>query len=255
MTRHNKVERIRRNLSSGIPVIGSWMQIPNSSIAEIMGSAGYEWIAIDMEHGAIDRNDLPDLFRAIELGGAISLVRLEVGGMVECKNALDAGAAGVIVPMVTGSEQLENIKNWCRWPPAGTRGVGFSRANLFGKKFDQYRLEAQSPLLIAMIESISGVDNLSEVLAVEGLDAIIIGPYDLSASLGSVGCIESKEFLSAIEKIKSQTKEAGISLGIHIVKPDAIKLKNYILDGYSFIAYGVDGVFLNESCQNPLGIL
>ena len=122
-----------------------------------MGQAGYDWVAVDMEHGAISTHQLPDLFRALELGNTLPLVRLAEGEVKDCKQALDAG--GVIVPMIEKAEQLK-IRDSTRWPPVGNRGVAFSRANLFGKKFDEYSNEAKQPLLVAMIEHVDAINEL-----------------------------------------------------------------------------------------------
>ena len=117
MNRLKKIKKIRDSLSQGDHTIGSWMQIPNSSLAEIMGQSGYDWVAIDMEHGSISVSQLPDLFRALELGGTLPLVRLTQGHPKDCKQALDAGAGGVIVPMIEDAKQLEDVRDACRWPP------------------------------------------------------------------------------------------------------------------------------------------
>ena len=164
MNRLKAIKRIRKKLSEGGCSVGSWMQIPHSSIAEIMGHAGYDWVAIDMEHGAVSVAQLPDLFRALELGNTLPLVRLAEGKEKDCKQALDAGAGGVIVPMVESASQLERVKNATRWPPSGTRGVAFSRANLFGKYFSDYIEEAQQPILVAMIEHINAIENLDSIM-------------------------------------------------------------------------------------------
>ena len=193
MNRLKAIESIRANLVNGGYSIGSWMQIPHASIAEIMGQAGYDWVAVDMEHSAISAHQLPDLFRALELGDTLPLVRVAQGKIKDCKQALDSGAGGIIVPMVESAEQLQQVRDATRWPPAGTRGVAFSRANLFGKYFDEYIAEAQQPLLVAMIEHVSAVSELDEILKVDGLDAIMIGPYDLSA-LFFIIFIVSKNF-------------------------------------------------------------
>ena len=150
--RLKKIQEIRESLREGRPTVGTWMQIPHPSVAEILGQAGYDWVAVDMEHGTVSASQLPDLFRALELGGTLPLVRLAQGHPKDCKRALDAGAGGVIVPMVESAQQLREVRDACKWPPAGTRGVGFSRANLFGKHFSVYQEEAQQPLLVAMIE-------------------------------------------------------------------------------------------------------
>ena len=251
MNRLKAIESIRENLTNGGYSIGSWMQIPHTSIAEIMGQAGYEWVAVDMEHGAISVHQLPDLFRALELGNTLPLVRVAQGKIKDCKQALDAGAGGIIVPMVENAEQLRQVRDVTRWPPSGNRGVGFSRANLFGKHFDEYIAEAQQPLLVAMIEHINAVDELDDILKVEGLDAIMIGPYDLSASMGITAEFEKQEFLDIIQRIKNKAKEAKIPCGIHVVQPDKEELEQKIGDEYRFIAYSIDAVFLNNSIEKP----
>lgn len=251
MNRISKISEVRSKLQSGKFSVGSWMQIPNSSVAEILGQAGYDWIAIDMEHGTFGLQQLPDIFRALELGDTLPIVRLAEGNAKYCKDVLDAGAGGVIVPMVESAEQLNLVRNACCWPPAGTRGVGFSRANLFGKNFIEYNSEAQSPLLVAMIENINALNRLDEILQVKGLDAILIGPYDLSASMGKIGDFDSDEFITAMKQIKKLCDEYNIACGVHIVKPDFNDLKERISQGYRFLPYSIDSVFLLNSSQLP----
>ncbi len=251
MNRFEKIRAIRAALSNKQASVGSWIQIPHPSVAEIMGQAGYDWVAVDMEHGAIDANQLPDLFRALELGGTLPLVRVAQGHIKDCKQALDAGAGGMIVPMIETAEQLIAVRDACRWPPAGTRGVGFSRANLFGKYFEAYRQEAQAPLLVAMIEHVRAVENLPAILAVEGLDAMLVGPYDLSASMGMTGAFDRPEFMAAIERILTACNSHGIPCGMHVVMPDAVMLQMRIDQGYRFIAYSIDAVFLNSAVAAP----
>jgi 2-dehydro-3-deoxyglucarate aldolase len=251
MNRLITIKEIRERLRSGGHSIGSWMQIPHPSIAEIMGQAGYDWVAVDMEHGAIAVHQLPDLFRAFELGGTLPMVRLAHGHPKDCKQALDAGAGGVIVPMVETAAQLAQVRDACRWPPAGTRGVGFSRANLFGRHFDAYRDEAQAPLLVAMIEHVRAVENLEEIIAVQGLDAVLIGPYDLSASMGLTAKFEEPQFIAAMDRIRILCAEHHIPCGVHVVMPDPAALNQRLVEGYRFIAYSIDAVFLNQSVVAP----
>ena len=242
---------MRARLSSGAASLGSWMQIPHASLAEILGQAGYDWVAVDLEHGTIGVQQLPDLFRALELGGTLPLARLAEGHPKDCKQALDAGAAGVIVPMVESASQLEAVRSACCWPPSGTRGVGFSRANLFGKHFQDYRKQAQTPLLVAMIEHTRAVDALPDILAVQGLDAILVGPYDLSASMGITGDFQSPVFCSAMERVLALSNEAGIACGVHVVDPDPELLRSRRAAGYRFLAYSIDAVFLEKTCSAP----
>jgi 2-dehydro-3-deoxyglucarate aldolase len=251
MNKLNSIQKLRDHLKKGGFSIGSWMQIPNASIAEIMGHADYEWVAVDMEHGSISIHQLSDIFRALELGDTLPLVRIAQGDPRDCKQALDAGAGGVIVPMVEGAEQLIAVRDACRWPPAGTRGVGFSRANLFGKNFDDYCQEAQAPLLVTMIENIRAVDELEAILQVDGQDAVLIGPYDLSASMGITAKFDHPEFISVMERIRIQAEKYNVPCGVHIVSPSKEKLKQRIGEGYRFIAYSIDAAFLNAVVPKP----
>ena len=245
------LKKLRKKLATGDISLGSWMQISNGSVAEILGQSGFDWIAADLEHGAFSIENLPDIFRALELGGCLPLVRLAQQSVKDCKQALDCGAAGVIVPNIKNSEQLEKMTSAIAWPPAGTRGVGFSRANLYGKNFLTYVEEAQAPFLVAMIEDFCAIDDLPKILRVKGLDAVLIGPYDLSASMGITGCFQDPKFLNAISEIKSECNNKSIPVGIHVVKPDLAGLKDKIRDSYQFIAYGIDSVFLRESSIFP----
>lgn len=251
MNRREKIGAIRKALRDGKASIGSWMQIPHPSIAEILGRSGYDWVAVDMEHGAIGAHQLPDIYRALELGGTLPMARLAQGETKDCKQALDAGAGGVIIPMVESAQQLTRVRDACRWPPAGLRGVGFSRANLFGADFETYAEEAQAPLLIAMIEHVRAVESLEAILAVDGLDAILIGPYDLSASMGLTGQFAEPAFVAVMERIRDACRTLRTPCGIHVVQPDPEQLVQRVAEGYQFLAYSIDAVFLRASATNP----
>lgn len=247
MNRLTSIQAIRTKLRSGEHSIGSWMQIPHPSVAEIMGQAGYDWVAVDMEHGAFAVHQLPDLFRALELGNTLPLARIAHGHPKDCKQALDAGAGGIIVPMIESAAQLIAVRDACRWPPTGTRGVGFSRANLFGKHFEAYREEAQAPLLVAMIEHHRAVAELETILDVKGLDAILIGPYDLSASMGLTAQFDHPNFCATMEKIRTLAATKTIPAGVHVVAPSPEQLHQRLGEGYRFIAYSIDAVMLNSA--------
>jgi 2-dehydro-3-deoxyglucarate aldolase len=252
MNRLLSIRNIRTRLQNGQATVGSWMQIPHAGVAEMMGQAGYDWVAIDMEHGSIAHHQLPDLFRALELGGTLPLVRLPHSDPKAIKDALDAGSGGIIIPMVEAAEQLRAAIQSSCWPPAGIRGVGFSRANLYGKHFDAYREEATQPFVVAQIEHIRAVHDLDAILTVPGLDAIIIGPYDLSASMGITAQFDHPDYLLAMEKIKTSCQRMGKPLGLHVVQPDPEVLRQKITEGYQFLAYAIDAVFLNHAAQNPI---
>ena len=244
------LENIKQKLKSGEPTIGSWMQIPNSSVAEIMGKAGYDWVAVDMEHGHFSNAILPDICRALELGGTVPFCRVAQCGPKEIKQALDAGARGIILPMIETADQLEKGIAWSYYPPQGVRGVGYGRANLFGKEFEKNLKVSSDICIVAQIEHIRAVENLDLILTVEGLDAIFIGPYDLSGSVDLTGQFEDPRFLDVMDTVDQKAREYHVPMGIHVVQPDENELKKTISKGYQFIAYGIDAVFLVNAAQN-----
>jgi 2-dehydro-3-deoxyglucarate aldolase len=251
MNKLETIQHVRATLQSGNESIGGWMQIANSSVAEIMGQSGYDWVALDMEHGSMCVHQLPDIFRALELGGTLPLVRVARGDSMECKQALDAGAGGIIVPMIENADEVAKAKNACCWPPAGNRGVAFSRANLYGKHFDSYKDEAQQPLFVPMIENSHAVTNLDEILEVEGVDAIMIGPYDLSASMGMTAEFEHPDFIAAMSHILNTAQQHQVPAGIHVVAPSESELSQRIAEGYRFIAYSMDAILLQQAAKIP----
>ena len=251
----NKIQNIknlRKKIKQKKCTIGSFLQINNSNTAEIVSSSGYEWIVLDMEHGLISHSNLPDMIRSIELYNALPIVRIGQNSEFECKKALDCGAAGLMLPMIQSADHLKEIMKYCYWPPEGQRGVGYSRANDFGKNFNLYKKKlSQSPIIIAMIENIDAVNNLEAILSIKGLDAIFIGPYDLSASIGVTGNFNNTKYKTTIKKILNTAKKYNVACGMHIVKPDVKELKIAIKIGFKFIAYSIDSVFLNTNCQLP----
>jgi 2-dehydro-3-deoxyglucarate aldolase len=252
MNRLAAINSIRAKLRHGGYSLGTWMQIPHPSVAEIIGQAGYDWVTVDMEHSAVSAHQLPDLFRALELGNSLPLARVAQGHPKDCKQALDAGAGGIIVPMVESAQQLIAVRDACRWPPAGTRGVGFSRANVFGKYFDAYREEAQAPLLVAMIEHYRAVKELDAILDVSGLDAILIGPYDLSASINKTAQFDHPDFCDILDHIRDRAAAKSIPAGVHVVAPNPDQLQRCIQEGYRFLAYSIDAVMLQSVFYPPL---
>ncbi len=243
---------ILEKLQKGEPSIGSWLQIPSSDVAEILGKAGYDWVAVDLEHGAFSQRELPDIFRALELGGTVPMARVAQCHPKNIKQALDSGAQGLILPMVETGAQLEKCIAWAQYPPLGRRGVGYSRANLYGKNFDSYASTTCARVfIVAQIEHINSIDNLDDILDTDNLDAIMIGPYDLSGSMGITGDFSHPDFLEVINTILLKSRQHNVPAGFHVASPDITSLKKKILEGYQFIAYGTDAVFLYSSAERP----
>ena len=246
------VKDIRAKMNAGA-TIGSWLQIPSPEVAEIMGRSGYDWVAADMEHGLFTRTGLADIFRAIELGGAAPFARVAEATKNEIKGALEAGAQGLIFPMIESRAQLDEAISWALYPDQdGSRGVGFCRANLYGKNLAAYRENAAKELILAaQIEHIRAVEELPRILAHPRLDAIMVGPYDLSGSMGLTGRFDHPDFIAAMQDIQDACARHGANMGIHIVEPNPAELAQRVRQGFRFIAYGIDAVFLWRNAQRP----
>ena len=235
--------------------IGSWIQIGHPVVAEIMASAGFDWLAIDLEHTAITIRDAEDLIRVIDLKGVVPFVRLSANNPEQIKRVMDSGAHGVIVPMVKSVEDARNAVRAVKYPPHGERSIGLGRAQGYGKDFQGYfDWQTEGTLVIVQIEHIEAINNLRGILSVPGIDAYIVGPYDLSGSMGKPGAFNDPEFLTAIDQIRQVSKELGIPGGVHIVEPDTEALRDSIAQGNQFIALGMDTTMLNSTCHNVLKI-
>jgi len=230
--------------------LGSWLSFGYKYSAEIMARAGFDWMVIDLEHGAIDMGEARELIQIIDLAGCAPLVRVASNDAVRIKQSLDAGAAGVIVPMVNTPEEAMAAVRAAYYPPRGARGVGLARAQDYGTGFEAYRLKAASgTIVIVQIEHIDAVRNLEAILAVEGVDGFMIGPYDLSGSVGHPGDFDHPTVRKAMDEVGRVAKGASKPAGYHIVHPDRELLKRKIGEGFSIIAYGDDMVFFREKVQ------
>ena len=245
------IDQIRNSIKSSKPSIGTWMQIPSAEIAEILSATStYEWIVVDMEHGSFSRDQLPSIVRSISLNSVLPFVRLQTNQPSAVKEIVDCGFQGYIVPMIEESNQLNEIYNAITYPPNGKRGVGFSRSNQYGINFKRKVVSQQRPFLVAMIETVKGLGNLEQILSSECLDALIIGPYDLSASLGTCGEFDSPEFKKAYDQIRKLCNKYNVPFGSHLIDPCNLRLKKTIDDGAKFIAFSMDSVMIYASKPN-----
>lgn len=235
------MSHLKIKLSSGMTTIGSWITLGNLGIAEIMAKAGFDWLVVDLEHSTISIEKAGDLIRVIDLCNVCPLVRLTSNNPDLIKRVMDAGAHGVVVPMVNTKDDAARVVEAVYYPPSGKRGVGLSRAQGYGAKFADYlQWLKDSAVVIVQIEHINAVDNLESILSTKGVDGFIIGPYDLSASMGIPGQFDDPGFIKAMEKIRTVSQTMNVAGGIHIVEPDENLLVKAIEDGYKFIAYSLD---------------
>ena len=242
----------QKNLLNGL-TIGSWVTLGHPAVAEIMASAGFDWLAVDLEHSTITIREAEELIRIIELKGIAPLVRLSSNNAEQIKRVMDSGAHGVIVPMVNSPEEAKLAVSAVKYPPEGNRSIGLARAQGYGARFDEYfNWQKHHSLVVVQIEHIDAVSNLESILSVEGVDAYIVGPYDLSGSLGIPGNFSAPEFLEAMNQIRDVSRRLQVPGGVHIVEPDPLQLRQCIEEGNRFIAYGVDIRILDTVCRQGI---
>ncbi len=247
---------IKKKLKEGKASIGSWLQLPSPTIAEIMAKSGFEWLVIDMEHSTIGIQDIENLVRAIEGAGSVPLVRLWSNDPVLAKKVMDAGAYGVIVPMINTAQEAERAVKSVKYPPEGKRGVGLYRAQGFGTDFEEYKKTVnRESLVIVMIEHKKAVENIRDILSVEGVDGLLIGPYDMSGSFGVPGQLDHPLVKEAQKKVLVVAKNLGVAAGIHVVHPSLEEVKARIEEGFRFIAFSTDAILLNTSCREIISKL
>lgn len=238
-------------LRSGEPVIGSWIQFAHTGVAEIMAQSGFAWLGIDLEHSTIGIESVLPLVQVIELSGCAPLVRLPANDPVLALRVMDAGAHGVIVPHVSSREEAEQAVRSVRYPPLGTRGVGLGRAHGYGARFNEYLKEsAEAAVVVVMIEDRGGLERIRDIVAVPGVDAVLIGPYDLSASLGIPGQLQHQLMKDAFASVVTATRFAGIAAGIHVVHPPVELVRERLAEGFRFIAFGGDMLLLESSVRD-----
>jgi len=241
------VKSLKEKLKNNELTIGSWIMIGHPMVVDVMALAGFEWLVVDLEHTAIDINTTQNLISTIQANGIKALVRVSKNEEVVIKRVLDIGADGIIVPMVNSKEDAIKAIEYAMYPPKGKRGVGLYRASKYGIGFEEYKRWIEEELvIIAQIEHIEGVENIEEILQIEEIDGTIIGPYDLSGSMGYPGEFEREDVKKAVQKVLDKSREYGKPSGFHVVDTEPNKLKEKIQAGCTFLAYGIDYFFMRD---------
>lgn len=244
---------LKNKLKNNELTIGSWIMMNDPISIEVMALAGFEWLAIDIEHTSISLESTENLIRTIQSSDMNALVRVSKNEEVVIKKVLDMGADGIIVPMICSKEEAQQAVSYSKYPPMGKRGVGLYRASGYGSKFDEYKKWVEEELVvIAQIEHINAVKNIDEILKVEGIDGTLIGPYDLSGSIGYPGDFDRSDVKDAIQTVLDRCKENNIPSGFHVVDTNPEKLMLKINQGCTFLAYGIDYFFLKDSAINGM---
>lgn len=245
--------QLKSKLARNALTIGSWVTLGHPAIAEIMAAAGFDWLVLDMEHSVLELSEVQMLIQVLDGQQCPAIVRLTSNHPDQIKRVMDAGAAGVMVPMVKTAADAEAAVQAVYYPPRGRRGVGLARAQGYGARFQEYRhwLE-DNAIIVAMIEHIDAVNAIDSILSVPGIDAYIIGPYDLSGSMGRPGELDYPDVESAIEQVREAGRRLGKPGGIHVVEPDPEALRRNIDAGFNFLGYGLDIRILDTLCRGHM---
>ena len=239
--------KVKEKLKNNQPALGAWVMSNSVAAAEIMAESGFSWVCVDGEHSQISKETALNMFRAIELHGAEPFVRVSLNDEVEIKKYLDMGARGVIVPMIKSYDDVKRAISYIKYSPEGNRSFALPRCNGYGSWSKEYFKEANDNTFFAiMIEHIDAVADLDEIFACKEIDAVFVGPYDLSGSMGIPGLFENLEFKATLDVIYKKAKAHNVTLGFHEVHPTVEKIQALIDDGCLFIACGMDVIFLRE---------
>ncbi len=247
---------LKKKLQNNQLTLGSWIMMGNTMSVEVMALAGFEWLVVDSEHTAMDMETIQTLIATIQAKGIKALVRVSKNEEVVIKKVLDMGADGIIVPMVCSQDDAKQAVAYAKYPPVGKRGVGLYRAQQFGMGFEAYKKWVDEELvIIAQIEHIDAVNSIDAILAVEGIDGTIIGPYDLSGSMGYPGEFEREDVKEAVQKVLDRCHAHNIPSGFHVVDTDPAKLQLKIDQGCTFLAYGIDYFFMRDAAISGMKTL
>ncbi|MCZ7566489.1 MAG: aldolase/citrate lyase family protein [Burkholderiales bacterium] len=231
--------RLRR----GETLLGTVVTLPALEVPELLSAAGFDWLFVDCEHAPLDFLAAQSLLQAARVP---CVVRVPDGHEATLKKALDIGAAGVVVPMVTSAQQARAVVSFCKYPPQGTRGVGIVRAQGYGAAFQAYVARAnETTTVIVQVEHISAIENIDAIVAVPGVDAVFVGPYDLSGSMDRMGEVEHIDVLAAIEGVRLACERARMPLGIYV--GSAAAAKQYLQKGFTLVAVGIDALLLAQA--------
>lgn len=239
----------KQALNKGDRLIGCWSSFAEPVAAEIMGTAGFDWLVIDGEHAPNDIRSLRDQLMALAASPSHPVVRVPVGDTALIKMVLDIGAQTILVPMVNSAEQARELVRACRYPPEGLRGVGAgaARATGYGSVSDYIQTADEQICLLVQVENRAGMAALDEILQVDGVDGVFIGPADLSTDMGFQGNSAAPEVRATIADAIARIKAAGKAPGILGTNNEANQA--YLEMGAQFLAVGIDVMLLAQAAR------
>jgi 2-keto-3-deoxy-L-rhamnonate aldolase RhmA len=236
----------RQRVNAGERLIGTIVSLADPSVSEIMLQAGFDWLWIDGEHSALDISTIQLLAQAA--GDSPVMVRVPAIDEAWVKKTLEAGVDGVVFPLVNTPELAERAVALSKYPPLGQRSVGVARAQGYGASTDEYLRTANERLCtMVQIEHYKGVENLESILAVPGVDAVLVGPLDLSASMGKPGHFDDPNIRSTIEYVRQTCSEAAMPVGIFCGTAERARMA--LEQGYNFVVAGVDAMLLQAAAS------
>jgi 4-hydroxy-2-oxoheptanedioate aldolase len=231
---------VRRRWSEGQPCLGLWSMLPGAVTAEVLARTGADFVVVDLQHGTVTEADLPGVAAAIRAAGSLPLVRTRSPLFADVGRPLDLGACGVIVPNVRDATHAREVVAATGYAPRGGRSIG----RLSGG--------ADQPLVIAMVETATALDDLDAIVTVEGLDGVYVGPGDLSLSLGLVGADRSADLRGVLSSIVARAGEAGLPVGVHAY--DGEDAAGYAAEGATIVTVAVDVVSLGNVMAHHLDV-
>lgn len=246
-----KQNPVKAALRAGQPQVGTWLSLGDLTAARLLARVGFPWLTVDLEHSPIDWNQAATLFALIADAGCVPLARVPEGRHDHIKRVLDAGAHGIIVPMVNTVEQAKAAIAAAKYPPQGNRSVGGAThaLNFDASAGDYYKHANDEILVILQTESPEGVDNAEEIYALEGLDAIFVGPNDLRAQMRTPDGTDptAAEFEAMLARILAAGKKTGTPVGLHVQSVEDVQERTAA--GWQFLAIGSDLKFLVTQAQ------
>lgn len=244
-----KKNAFKQALNADKPSFGLWLGIPDTTVAEIGAGAGFDWVLIDAEHGPFDLKSIMAHLQAVEPYPVSAVVRPVEGQTALIKQLMDIGTQTLLIPMVNTAEQAAELVKAAYYPPIGIRGLGTSmaRAANWNREPDYLKKANDEVCLIVQIETLEGLKNIESIVAVEGVDAVFIGPSDLSAAMGHIGNPGHPEVLAAIENGFKVINDAGKKAGVLAVTRELVD--HYVNAGAQFIGVGVDAALLANATK------
>lgn len=243
------MKNLKKRLQKGETLNGCWLNLGSSITAEIVSLSGFDWVLIDLEHGAGVEKDVLYQLQAIEHTPAAPLVRVESFEKQRIHRVLDMGAEGIMCPRINSAGEARQAVEAMRYPPEGKRGVAkMIRATGFGKNFDEYYREANENLLgVIQIETPEALAHLDEIAALDGVDVLFVGPADLSMALGIFGQFDHPRFKEALMSTREAAQRAGKATGILLFNPE--DYPTYLNLGFRMIACGADATFVANGAR------